>query len=90
MVVDETGALSERELKLTAALYAHFGAHKRMKRGRLPKLDDDGCHWVPVQQIVRSRGVDLSLTPDEQVVYDAFLKAGRVQGAAVRVMEKGA
>ncbi len=90
MVVDETGALSERELKLTAALYVHFGAHTRMKRGRLPKLDDDGCHWVPVQQIVRTRGVDLSLTREEQVVYDAFIRAGRVQGAAVRVMEKGA
>ena len=90
MVYDESGVLSERELKLTAALYARLGAHRRMRRGRVPRLADDGCHWVPVQEIVRERGVDLSLTPDEQVVYDAFCRAGRVNGGSVRVMEQGA
>jgi hypothetical protein len=89
MVTDDAGVLSERELKLTAALYARLGAHRHVRRrGRLPKLTDDGCHWVPVQEIVRARGVDLSLTPDEQLVYDAFCRAGRVPGGAVRVMEK--
>ncbi len=89
MVYDDTGVLSERELKLTAALYARLGAHRHMRRrGRLPGLPDDGCHWVPVQEIVRARGVDLSLTPDEQAVYDAFCRAGRVPGGAVRVMER--
>jgi hypothetical protein len=88
MVVDEAGALSERELRLTAALYAHFGAATQVRRGRLPRIEDDGCHWVPVQEIVRTRGVDLALTADEQVVYDAFCRAGRVPGGAVRVMEK--
>jgi len=90
MVYDESGVLSERELKLTAALYTRLGAHRRMRRGRLPRLVDDGCHWVPVQEILRERGVDLSLTPDEQLVYDAMRRAGRVHGGAVRVMEQGA
>jgi hypothetical protein len=90
MVYDESGLLSERELKLTAALYARLGAHRHMRRGRLPQLVDDGCHWVPVQEIVRERGVDLSLTRDEQVIYDAFCRAGRVNGGSVRVMEPGA
>ena len=86
MVYDESGVLSERELKLTAALYARLGAHRKMRRGRVPRLTDDGCHWVPVQEIVRERGVDLSLTADEQLVYDAFCRAGRVNGGSVRVM----
>jgi len=90
MVYDEAGVLSERELKLTAALYARLGAHRRMRRGRLPRLVDDGCNWLPVQDIVRARGVDLLLTPDEQLVYDAFCRTGRVEGGAVRVMDKGA
>lgn len=90
IVRDDEGVLSERELRLTAALYARLGAHRRMRRGRLPRLEDDGCRWVPVQEIVRARGVDLSLTPDEQLVYDALCRAGRVPGGAVRVMEQGA
>lgn len=89
MVYDESGVLSDRELKLTAALYARLGAHRRMRRGRVPQLVDDGCHWVPVQEIVRERGVDLLLTPDEQLVYDALCRAGRVHGGSVRVMEQG-
>ena len=88
MVYDDAGVLSERDLRLTAALYARLGAHRGMRRGRLPQVDDDGCHWVPVQEIVRTRGVDLSLTPDEQLVYDAFCRSGRVPGGAVRVMER--
>ena len=90
MVYDDAGVLSERELRLTAALYARLGAHRRMRSGRLTPLKDDGCQWVPVQEIVRARGVDLALTPDEQMVYDAFVRAGRVPGGAVRVMEKSA
>lgn len=88
-VYDDAGVLSERELRLTAALYTRLGAHQRMRRGRVPQLEDDGCQWVPVREIVRERGVDLSLTPDEQRVYDAFCKMGRVPGGAVRVMEAG-
>jgi len=88
MVYDDSGVLSERELKLTAALYAKLGAHRRMRRGRVPRLADDGCHWLPVQEIVRERGVDLSLTTDEQLVYNAFCRAGRVNGGSVRVMEQ--
>lgn len=88
-VYDDAGVLSERELRLTAALYARLGAHRRMRRGRVPQLEDDGCQWVPVREIVRERGVDLSLTPDEQRLYDAFCKMGRVPGGAVRVMEAG-
>ncbi len=87
MVTDETGVLSERDLKLTAALYAHFGAAKAVRSGKMPRIEEDGLHWVPVQQIVRARGVDLTLTADEQVVYDAFCKTGRVPGGAVRIMD---
>jgi hypothetical protein len=89
MVCDDNGVLTERELKLTAALYARLGAHRHVRRrAELPELADDGCHWLPVQEIVRSRGIDLLLTADEQLVYDAFCRAGRVPGGAVRVMER--
>jgi len=87
MVYDESGVLSERDLRLTAALYAHFGAAQQVRRGKMPRIDDDGCHWVPVQEIVRTRGVDLQLTADEQLIYDAFCRSGRVPGGSVRVMD---
>ena len=85
-VTDETGLLTERELKLTAALYASLGAHRFMRKsGQLPQAIGDDCHWLPVQRIVATRGVDFILTKDEQYIYDAFVRAGRVPGAAVRV-----
>ena len=89
-VYDDEGLLSERELRLTAALYTRLGAHRRLRRGQVPQLKDDGCQWVPVREIVRERGVDIALTSDEQRVYDAFCRMGRVPGGAVRVMEAGA
>jgi hypothetical protein len=89
MVHDDDGVLSERELRLTAALYARLGAHRRMRRGQVPRLEDDGCQWVPVGEIVSERGVDLALTPDEQQVYDAFCRMGRVPGGAVRLLAAG-
>jgi hypothetical protein len=89
-VHDDEGVLSDRELRLTAALYARLGAHRRLRRGGVPRIEDDGCQWVPVGEIVRERGVDLSLTSDEQRVYDAFCRAGRVPGGAVRLLAAGA
>ena len=87
MVTDDAGVLSERELKLTAALYASLGAHRFIRKsGRLPKAIGDDCNWLPVQKIIAARGVDFALTPDEQVIYDAFVREGRVPSSAVRVL----
>ena len=86
-VCDEAGVLSERDLKLTAALCATLGVHQQVRRsGRLPEVVGDDCNWLPVLQIIATRGVDLALTPDEQLIYDAFWRAGRVPTGAVRVM----
>jgi hypothetical protein len=67
--------LTERELKLTAAVYVRHGAASHLRKtGKLP--DKDGGLWsvIPMRLIIEERGRDLTLTPDEQLVYDAILR----------------
>lgn len=85
-VCDDAGLLSEQDLKLTAALWADQGADDHLRRsGRLPDAIGDDSWWA-VPQIIATRGTDLALTPDEQLVYDAFCREGRVPNSAVRLM----
>jgi hypothetical protein len=80
--MSDTRKVSERELKLTAAVYTRMGAAKHLREtGRLP--DKIGGPWnvIPMKIIIRERGTDITLTPDEQLVYDAIrLETGFREG----------
>jgi hypothetical protein len=86
--MSDRNELRERELKLTAAVYAAHGAAEHVRKtGRLP--DRIGGPWsvIPMRLIIEERGVDLTLTPDEQLVYDAIVREGRLPGGAVRLVD---
>jgi hypothetical protein len=87
--MSDRNELRERELKLTAAVYAAHGAADHVKKtGRLP--DRIGGPWsvIPMRLIIEERGTDLTLTPDEQLVYDAIVREGRLPGGAVRLVDE--
>lgn len=77
--------LSEKELKLTAAVYA---TNKRVvdnvrKTGKLPETIPNGGFHIAANVIIRKRGEDITLTEDEQLVFDAILREGRLPGGSV-------
>jgi hypothetical protein len=39
--------------------------------------------------LIEARGTDVTLTPDEQLVYDAILREGRLPGGGIRLVEPG-
>ena len=84
--MDEEPPLGERELKLTAALYTCLGAAKYVREtGRLPEAIGGARSHIPMSLILRGRGRDITLTPDEQLVHEAILREGRLPGGAVRL-----
>ena len=87
--MNDLSDLTERELKLTAALYARMGAVPHLREtGRLP--DSIGGLWnvIPMRLVLKERGTDPTLTQDEQLVYDAILREGRLPGGAVRLLRE--
>lgn len=81
--------LSDNELRMTAIVYARMGAAKHLREtGRLP--DSIGGLWnvIPMRLTIEERGTDPTLTQDEQLVYDAIVKEGRLPGGAVRLVGK--
>ena len=81
--------LSEKELKLTAALYTEMKgvlAHVK-KTGKLPKTIYNGGAQIGMRLLIEERGRDITLTEDEQLVYDAILREGRLPGGSVRLVE---
>ena len=85
--MSDLDGLTERELKVTAAVYTLKGAAKHLRQtGRLP--DNMGGLWnvIPMRLVLQRRGPDLTLTEDEQLVYDAILREGRLPGGAVRLV----
>ena len=87
--MSDSNVLSDKELKLTAAVYTRLGVVAHLKKtGKLPD-SIGGLHSViPMRMIIEERGTDLTLTPDEQLVYDAMIREGRRPGGAVRLVEK--
>jgi hypothetical protein len=75
--IGETRAMSERERKLTAAIYADVpGVVEHVRReGRLPRNIGRISSYereLGLRVLVKRRGVDIDLSPREKVVYDAI------------------
>lgn len=83
---------STRELKLTAAVYAgRRGVVDHVRAtGRLPPEIHQGGAHIAARVLVEARGTDITLTPDEQLVYEAILREGRLPGGAVRLVDPDA
>jgi hypothetical protein len=81
--------LSEKELKLTAAVYATRAevVETIHKMGKLPETIALGGFPIAANVIIRQRGTDITLTENEQLVYDAILREHRLPGGSVRLVE---
>lgn len=84
--------LSDRELRLTAALYASYGPTLEHVRatGHLPEEIPTGGRDIGMRLLIERRGTDITLTPDEQLVYDAIVRSGRLSGGSVVLLEEEA
>jgi len=81
---------NERELKLTAALYAQrqFVMDHLRETGRLPeKIPTGGAH-IGMRLLIERRGTDITLTDDEQLVFDALLRERRLPGGSVILLDE--
>jgi hypothetical protein len=79
---------TDRELRLTAAVYALHGAAKHLREtGRLPEKIGGPWSVIPMRHVIEERGVDFDLTEDEQLIYDAIIREGRLTGGMVRLID---
>ncbi|GEM_PF-1111382 len=76
---------SEKELKLTAAVYATSSrvVETIRKTGKLPEIIPLGGFPIAANVIIRRRGTVITLSEDEQLVYDAILRERRLPGESV-------
>lgn len=82
--------LTEKELRLTAALYARTGdiLEHVERTGKLPDtIKAGGGMAIGMRVVIQERGTDITLTEKEQKVYDAIVREGRLPGGAVRLAE---
>lgn len=77
-----SGKLNTKELKLTAALYAaRPGVVGHVRRtGTLPQYIPTGGVSIGLNLLIRERGTDITLTPDEELVYKVIVREGRLPG----------
>jgi len=81
---------NERELKLTAALYAgrQFVMDHLRETGRLPeKIPTGGAH-IGMRLLIERRGTDITLTDDERLVFDSLLRERRLPGGSVILLDR--
>lgn len=86
---DQRMGLSDRELKLTAALYAARPGvvdHVR-ETGELPPRIPRGGGDIGLRLLIERRGTDIELTDDEQLVLDAILRDGRLPGGSAILID---
>ena len=81
----KSNELSDRELKLTAALYLKVGGKKMLEHvketGHIPEDFVPRPHFhIPMNIIIKERGTDITLSPNEQLVYNALLKEKEIRG----------
>jgi hypothetical protein len=55
--------------------------------GRLPEEVDMGGAHIGMRLLTEARGRDIALTPEEQLVYEAILREGRLPGHGVHLVE---
>ena len=86
----ENHKISEKELKLTAAIYASRpGVVDFIKAtGKLPESIPTGGANIGARILIRERGEDITLTEDEHLVYDAILREGRLPGGCVLLVSE--
>ncbi|MCI0534810.1 MAG: hypothetical protein L0Z50_06255 [Verrucomicrobiales bacterium] len=81
---------SKRELKLTAALYAKMrGVLEHVRRtGKLPdKIENGGAH-IGMRLLIQKRGTNITLTDDEQLIYDAIIREERLPRGGVVLVDE--
>jgi len=80
---------SERELKVTAVLYARLGAVAYLREsGRLADRIGGMQNYIPMNLVLRERGTDPTLSEEERLVYDAIVREHRLPGGAVRLISE--
>jgi hypothetical protein len=86
--MDSGGTHSEAELKLTAALYAaRPGVVEHVRAtGRLPERINMGGAEIGLRHLIKDRGRDITLTEDEQLVYDAIVRDRRLPGGSAHLV----
>jgi hypothetical protein len=82
--------ISERELRLTAAVYArHVGVAEHIRRtGSLPKRIGGPWSVIAMKVVMKERGTDFELTPDEHVIYEAIVRERRLPGGSVVLIDR--
>lgn len=76
---------SERELKLTAALYAQMkGVLEHVRAtGKLPQKMRHGGADIGMRLLIERRGTNIKLTAEEKLVYEAILRAKKLRAGHV-------
>ena len=76
---------SYKEIKLTAAIYAsRNGVLEHLRTtGRLPEEISNGGSHIGARLIIEQRGTDITLTPDEIIVFNAIICERRLPGGSV-------
>jgi hypothetical protein len=89
MTADEL-PLSNRELKLTAALYAlKPGVRDHVREtGELPERIPTGGSDIAMRVLIEQRGTDLELTDDEELVLQAIVRSRRLPGGHPILLEE--
>lgn len=85
--MDEKATWSERDLKITAAMYAERGVAEYVRREhKLPdSISMEGAS-IQLRLLLQRRGTDFELTPDEQLVYEALLRERRLPGGGAHLV----
>ena len=80
---------SNREIKITAAMYAarHGVVESVRASGRLPKSIPMGGAEIQLRYLIERRGTDITLTEDEKLVYDAILRERTLPGGSAHLIE---
>ena len=89
-IIKKEKEINDRELRLTAAVYTRLrGVLTHVKEfGTLPQQINASYAYIPMRLIIEERGTDITLTPNEQLVYDALIKGGRLTGGSVHLVGK--
>ncbi len=85
----KSALISDRELRLTAVVYARLGVVPYLRtHGRLPDRIGGPWNLIPMRLVIEERGTDPELTDDERLVYEAILREGRLPGGSVVLLDE--